>query len=123
MTPQHSLDTTVETEILCSSPFKETDKPAEISVRGKTPDAVKTLRKSGKKAQSPARRAKSSVAGRKLSDVTPAARSLDVPVSERPILTRDDGGARQHLKVEVHGAQHLIAKDLNGYSDPCAPSH
>jgi len=45
---------------------------------------------------------------------------LDVPVSERPILTRDDGGARQHLKVEVHGAQHLIAKDLNGYSDPYA---
>jgi hypothetical protein len=30
-------------------------------------------------------------------------------------------GARKHLKVVVHESSRLLAKNLNGYSDPCAP--
>ena len=38
-------------------------------------------------------------------------------VAPAPMRTQF-GGARQHLRVTIHEARKLIAKDMNGYSDP-----
>jgi len=34
------------------------------------------------------------------------------------MMTRDEGGRRQHLKVTIHEGARLLAKSVNGYSDP-----